>query len=386
MSEDYYDILGVSRNATKDEIKRAYRKLALKYHPDRNKSKDAEEKFKKISEAYAVLSDDEKRKKYDQFGQAAFSGMSYEDIFRGANFSDFEDIFSGFPFEDLLGQFFGASMMGRGFSRRQRRMQREERENLDLVIDTNISFEESIKGATKEIKYRRYVICPRCNGTGAEPGSKIRKCPECNGTGEIKQIRGNGFFRIQTVTICPVCKGRGEIPDKTCTKCGGTGRVLKKEILDVKIPPGIMDEMSVRIENMGNESRYGYKGDLYVRVHVNRNKYIKRVGNDLIVNMHIPIYSAILGDTFDIDVLGKKHKIDIEPGTQTGTKIRIRNEGTVDPRVRRKGDLIVNIVVDIPKSKELSKEQRKFLEDWRDKDKKYTGKGKKKGWWKFIPF
>jgi len=383
---DYYKILGVSNDASKGEIKKAYRKLAMKYHPDRNKEKGAEEQFKKISEAYAVLSDDDKRKKYDQYGHAAFSNMSQEDMFRGADFSGFGDMFSGFPFEEMFGTFFGGGPGGFG----QERMRQQQNENLDLVADILIEFEESIKGTTKKITYNRQIVCDKCNGTGAEPGTKVRRCPECNGTGEIKQIRGNGFFRIQTVTPCPVCKGRGQIPDKECSKCGGNGIHRKQETVEAKIPAGIQNDMTIRLEGKGNESRHKYKGDLYVRVHVKEHKYIHRSGNNLHIDLGIPIYSAILGDKFEIDVLGNHEKIKIEPGTQSGTLLRINNKGAIDPRNGRKGDLILRIIVNIPEPKKLTNEQKKFLNEWKDKEHKNSSKDnkgkKRKGWRQFMPF
>jgi len=354
MAKDYYDILGVPHNATLDEIKKAYRELALKYHPDRNKSKEAEEKFKEINEAYAVLSDPEKRKQYDMYGPAGF-GQKYseEDIFRGFNFEDilkdlglnFDFGFSDFgeePFFDSFGQ------SGRGRA--------SVNVGQSILYRLDITFEEAAKGTEKEIRFRHIKKCPHCNGTGAEPNAKLIKCPECNGRGVIVTTRSTFFGRIQTSTVCPRCGGSGKIYDKPCKVCNGTGGVVSDEKVVVKIPPGITDGTRLRLKGMGDYAKGG-TGDLFVEVHVLEHKIFEREGNDIYVNLSIPFYTAILGGKVKVPTLDGEREIEIPRGTQQGDKIVIKGAGIRTPR--DVGDEIAIVNIAIPRS--ISKEEEELL-------------------------
>ena len=314
---DYYEILGVSRTASKEEIKKAYRKLAMKYHPDRNPGdKEAEEKFKLINEAYQVLSDDEKRAIYDRYGKDGLEGRGYKTDF------SFDDIFSMFE------EFFG------GFSTKKYYMPYDK----DLMYKINLDFEEAIYGVSKEIEIEYYSICPTCKGSGAK---EVQTCPTCKGRGEI--IIGNGFMKIS----------------QTCPQCEGKGFILKKEKIKVDIPAGVDNGMRMRIPKKGNEYPND-RGDLYLIFNVKPSKIFKRKGNDLIVEVPVFFTSAILGDKIKIPTLKGEKEIEIAPNTKDKTKLIFRGEGVVDPNTGRKGDLIALINIIYPKK--LTPEQRELLE------------------------
>ncbi len=353
MMKDYYEILGVSKNATKDEIKRAYRKLAMKYHPDRNKDPGAAEKFKEISEAYAVLSDDEKRKQYDTFGQAGFEQMySQEDLFRNADFSVFEDLFGS---QDPFGffNFFG--------SRRTRA-----RRGADIETTINLKLEDIIRPLEKEVVYYRTKKCSVCNGKG---GSGERTCSSCSGSGHVRKRRKAGFLSLFTVDTCSVCRGKGVIYSNICSSCGGSGEISTKEHIKVKIPAGIEDGMHIRIANMGEYGPGGY-GDLYVRVGVVTPKGFVRKGADVFTTIHIPLTTALLGGEVDVRSLTGKIKLKIPEGTQSHTTFRLRNEGLPDLH-GGKGDLYVKVIVDIPKK--LNNKQKELIKEFEKAGKKLFG-------------
>lgn len=351
--KDYYEILGVSRQATPEQIKDAYRTLALKYHPDRNKEPGAEEKFKEISEAYAVLSDPEKRAAYDQYGHAGFDQRySQEDIFRNANF---EDIFKEFgfsfgpgsPFEDMFfSSFFGNAARGRG-------------KGHDLRYDLHISLEEAAKGISKEITFVRNKRCPKCKGSGAEPGSKLESCPRCGGQGQIRTVRRMGSFgSFTSVSVCPECGGEGSRPSKLCGKCNGEGAIKAEERILVDIPPGVDTGSRLRLEGLG-EMGSSEEGDLYVFITVKPHSIFRREGNDIYLDKPISFTQAALGAEIEVPTLFGKAKIKVPAGTQTHTVFRMRGEGMPRLKGKGKGDQLVRVIVRTPTN--LTEKQKKAL-------------------------
>lgn len=347
---DYYEVLGVARNAAKDQIKKAYRELALKYHPDRNKDKGAEEKFKEISEAYAVLSNDEKREQYNQMGHAGFEGsFSPEDIFKNADFSDFSDLFRQFGFgADPFSPFSGREARGR------------ERYGSDLETEVQITLEEAASGTKRELNVERQELCERCSGNGAEPGHGFRTCQKCMGRGQVVQTRRLGPMAFRAVTTCSSCRGEGKTMEKACSKCSGSGSVPKKEKIAIEIPPGIDDGMRVRIEGQGEQMRGG-SGDLYVYVHVLPHKIFERRNDDLYLEVPISFSQAALGAKISVPTIdGKSAKLEIPSGTESHTTFRLHGEGMADVRRGRRGDELVRVIVQIPKK--LSQKQKELIE------------------------
>jgi molecular chaperone DnaJ len=350
---DYYDVLGVSKNASKDEIKDSYRKLAMQYHPDRNKSPDAEEKFKEISEAYAVLSDDEKRQQYDMLGHAGFDQRySTEDIFRGADFdSIFRDL--GFGFGDIFRSFFGGGFGG-GFAERINRGQ-------DLVYDLEITLEEAAKGTEKEIEVPRTEKCDVCNGSGASPGTSPRTCPRCNGAGKVQHMRKSSFAMYVQVTPCPTCRGKGTLIDSPCKNCRGTGLVKKRREISVKIPAGIDEGYQLRLRGEGETAANGgSSGDLYVLVHVVPHELFMREGDNLLYALIMNYPQAALGAEVSVPTLEGPITVKIHPGTQPGEVIRLKGKGMPRFRGYGKGDLLVRIGISVPEK--LTQQQRALLE------------------------
>jgi molecular chaperone DnaJ len=350
---DYYDVLGVQRNASKDEIKDAYRKLAMQYHPDRNKSPDAEEKFKEISEAYAVLSDDEKKQQYDLLGHTGFDQRyTREDIFRGADFdSIFRDL--GFGFGDIFRHFFGGGFGG-GFGERINR-------GNDLVYDLEITLEEAAKGTEKEINVPRTEKCDVCNGSGASPGTSPRTCPRCNGAGKIQHMRRSSFAMYVQVTPCPTCRGKGTLIDSQCRNCRGTGLVKQRRKISVKIPVGIDEGYQLRLRGEGEMApNGGVAGDLYVLVHVRPNELFARDGDDLWHVLMIGYPQAALGAEVSVPTLEGSAIVKIRPGTQPGEVIKLKGKGMPRFRGHGKGDLLVRVGISVPEK--LTSQQRALLE------------------------
>ncbi len=362
--KDYYEVLGVPRNASADEIKSAYRKLALKFHPDRNKAPEAAERFKEISEAYAVLSDQKKREQYDAYGHAGFDQMySQEDIFRGADFSDFDEIFRSFGF-DPFGGMFGSMFGGRARGGRMREY------GADLETAVQITLEEAAKGVKKDISYHRSKACGRCQGSGSEPGSERKVCPSCGGRGEVQQTRRAGPMAFFTVTTCSKCRGEGSVVEKPCKACGGSGKASSNEHIKVSIPEGIHSGMRLRLEDLGEYGRDG-PGDLFVRVEVKQHELFAREGDDLLIEMPISFSRAAIGGSIDVPTLFGKDRLHIPPGTASHTVFRLKGEGM--PRLGRggKGDELVRVLIEVPKS--LSRRQKELLEEFEKEGERKKG-------------
>ena len=343
---DYYEVLGVARGATDQEIKSAYRKLALKYHPDRNPGdKEAEDRFKEAAEAYSVLADTDKRHMYDRFGHAGLGGAATGG-FDPSTFAGFEDILGG------LGDIFGlGDMFGGG--RRRGGPQR----GADLRYDLEISFEESAKGTETSIQIPRQEACETCGGNGAAPGSKPTTCPQCQGRGQLRYQQG--FFTV--ARTCGQCRGAGTIVAKPCQTCRGAGRVQKEKKLTVKIPPGIATGQRLRITGEGEGGPGGGPhGDLYVVVHVQEHPFFHRDGNDLYCEIPLNFPTLALGGEIQIPTLDGDEAFEVPEGTQTGTSFRLRGRGMPDVAGRGKGDLLVTVKAITPKK--LSREQRKLME------------------------
>jgi molecular chaperone DnaJ len=354
---DYYEVLGVPRTASKDEIKDVYRKLAMQYHPDRNKAPDAEEKFKEISEAYAVLSDDEKRQQYDMLGHAGFDQRyTREDIFRGADFdSIFRDLGFGFDFRDLFNMFFG----GRGFGEQEY----EERpaRGQDLAYDLEITLEDAARGIEREIDVPRTEVCDLCKGTGAAPGTAPRQCPKCKGAGRMRNVRKNGFATFVQVTTCPTCRGTGVIIDTPCKKCKGTGLMKVERKITVKIPPGIDDGYQLRLNGEGETPPHGgAPGDLYVLIHLATHKDFIREGDDLLYYLNVTYPQAALGAEVQVPTLDGETMVRINPGTQPGEILKLKGRGMPRLRGNGRGDLLIRVNIEVPDK--LTPKQKALLE------------------------
>ncbi len=328
---DYYEVLGVSRDARVEEIKKAYRKLALKYHPDRNPgNKEAEEKFKEAAEAYAVLSDSEKRAQYDQFGHSLGGGG-----FPG--FQGFEDAFRGFGdiFGDLFDDFFGTATRGRAGARR----------GADLETSVTVTLEEASRGKEVTLEIPRRETCGACEGIGAASGSGRSVCPECRGTGEIRMTQG--FFSLRRT--CPRCHGEGERIDRPCPSCRGTGRVERKRKLNLKIPPGIDTDSRLKIMGEGEAGeRGGPRGNLYVRVVVKPHPVLARQGNDLYCDLLIPFTVAVLGGEVEVPALDGKVKLKVPPATPSGKVFRLREKGMPVLHGNGRGDELIRVEIEVP--------------------------------------
>jgi len=360
---DYYEVLGVAKNASADDIKKAYRKKAIEFHPDKyaNASeaerKAAEEKFKEAAEAYDVLSNPDKRARYDQFGHAGmnggaggfgggFGGFSMEDIF-----SQFGDIFGGH-----FGGFGQTNGGGRGVNR-----------GSDLRIKVKVTLAEVAHGCEKKFKVKRYVACPDCNGKGAKSDSDFKSCENCHGTGRVTKVVNSFFGQMQTQSACPVCGGTGKVIVNKCPKCGGEGVIMTEELVSINVPAGVQTGMGMTMKGKGNAARRGgVSGDLIVMFEVEQSNDFIRDEDDLIYNLMIPFTTAVLGGDVEVPTVDGKVKIKIEAGTQTGKVLRLRGKGLPNVNRYRTGDLLVNIAVYVPEK--LSKEEREAFEKFRDSD------------------
>ena len=350
---DFYEVLGVSRDATKDQIKDAYRKLAMEFHPDRNKSPGAEEKFKEISEAYAVLSDDQKKQQYDTLGKAGFDQRyTEEDIFRGADFNDiFRDIGGGGGgFNDIFRMFFGGGGYGERASRGQ-----------DLLYELSITLEEAAKGTQKEIEVPRTEKCDVCGGSGANPGSNPRICPRCGGQGRVQSMRRSAFGTFVQVVPCPECRGKGRLIDSPCRNCRGSGLIKKRRKITVNIPVGIDEGYQLRLRGEGDmTSEGGEPGDLYVLVHILPNDLFVRDGDDLHYILMVGYPQAALGTEVQVPSLEGPTSVKIHPGTQVGEVLRLKGKGMPRFRGYGRGDLLIRVGISVPEK--ITSEQKALLE------------------------
>ena len=355
---DYYEVLGLQKGAPKDEIKKAYRKLAVQYHPDKNPgNKNAEEKFKEATEAYEVLSDDQKRSAYDQFGFAGVEGMGGGHNW--SNFQGFEDIFGGSDFGSIFDTLFRGGFGGAFGGGRSSR--NSPRSGANLRYDIELSFKDAVFGTKVEIQYAHNEFCSACHGSGAEPGSGRKTCPTCGGAGQVRHSQGL-FSLSQT---CPSCGGAGTIIDKPCRQCGGAGTQKKKQTIKVTIPPGVEHGRRIVIPKQGDAGASGGPpGDLYVFIHVKPHKYFERQDSDLYCAVPISITQAALGGEVQIATLdGKTIKVKIPPGAQNGKLLRIREEGVPQGSAfsARRGDLYIKVLVQTPQH--LSSKGRELLEE-----------------------
>ena len=350
---DYYEVLGVPKNATEDEIKQAYRKLALKFHPDRNKgSKEAEEKFKEATEAYEVLRDPKRRAQYDKFGHEGVAG--FEGFGRGA-YTDFSDIFGDFDLGDIFESFFGAGS-GSGTRTRSSRTRR----GRDIQYDLSITLDDAANGKEVQIEIPRHEVCSSCGGTGSASGSKPTVCPVCNGTGQIRQTQG--FFSV--TQTCYKCRGEGKIITSPCRACRGTGLEEKHRKITVKIPAGVESGSRLKISGEGEQGPGGGSaGDLYVVVHIQKHPLFERHGNDLICVVDIPFTIACLGGEIEVPTIyNKKAKMKIPPGTENGQIFRLKGNGMPYLGSYGKGDQLVKINIKVPKK--LTPRQKELLKEF----------------------
>ncbi|MFN3316500.1 MAG: molecular chaperone DnaJ, partial [Raineya sp.] len=354
---DYYDILGVGRNASPDELKKAYRQLAIKYHPDKNPGNaEAEEKFKEAAEAYEVLSDPEKRRRYDQFGHSGmggagsgaggFGGMDMEDIF-----SRFSDIFGG-------GSSGFESFFGGGSSRGVRK-------GSNLRIKLKLTLQEIAEGAEKKIKVKRHVACKACNGNGSKNGASLQNCATCGGTGQVRRVTNTMLGQMISTSTCPTCEGTGKVISQKCDVCAGEGRVLEEEIIPIRVPAGVMEGMQLSIAGKGNYPRRGGQyGDLYVVIEETEDEMLKRDGANIIYDLYISFIDAALGASVEVPTIDGKVKIKIEPGTQSGKILRLKGKGVKDLQSYERGDQLIHVNIWTPKK--LTNEERAILEKLRN--------------------
>jgi len=354
---DYYAVLGVEKSASPDEIKRAYRRMAIKYHPDKNPgNKEAEAKFKECAEAYEVLSDPEKRKQYDQYGHEGLRGTGMHDFSR----MNVEDIFSMFGFDDFFGSVFGGG--GRRAGRRGGPVR-----GYDLETGVELTLAEVAHGTEKTIEFTRQDRCPECNGSGAAPGTKPVRCPVCGGSGQV--AKGGGFF--QMVSTCPQCQGTGQVVTNPCPACQGSGRVPKRRTVTIKIPAGVHEGQGIRVAGEGEPGRDGGpNGDLYCYVRVKPHEFLERDGNNLISIVPISFTQAALGATIEVPSLNGTRQLKVPPGTQYGSVFRIRGQGLPDVRTGRTGDQLVQVAIETPTN--LNERQEQLLREFAQTENKHV--------------
>jgi molecular chaperone DnaJ len=354
---DYYEVLGVAKEATKDEIKKAYRKQALKFHPDKNPGdKKAEEHFKEAAEAYEVLSNDEKKARYDRYGHA---GMGSSASGFGGNTMTMDDIFSSFG--DIFGDAFGGFSAFGGGGRRGKRVNK----GTNLRVKVKLDLQEIASGCEKKIKVTKYNTCDTCGGTGAADSSSISNCSTCHGSGHVTRVTNTMLGQMQSTSVCPACGGEGKTITKKCTSCYGEGIVQKEEIIKINIPAGVGKGMQMTVSGKGNAPRRGgVNGDLLVVIDEEEHPDLIREGNDLIYNLFISIPDAVLGTHVEIPTVDTNVKIKIEPGTQPGRILRLRGKGLPEVNGYGRGDLLVNVNVWIPKT--ISREELKIIDKLRE--------------------
>lgn len=362
---DYYEVLGLSKGASADEIKKAYRKAAVKYHPDKEGGDEA--KFKEASEAYEVLKDSDKRQRYDQFGHAGVGGNGSGapggnpfEGFGGFNGQNVHFDFGDGGLGDIFGQFFGGQSGGR---------QRGPRRGRDIEVSLQLTFEEAVFGVEEKIELDMDDECSHCHGTTVEPGHDMKTCSTCKGSGQVNRVMNTIFGQIQQATTCDTCGGRGKVPEKVCTVCHGKGTERRKQSIKLKVPAGIDDGATIRLRERGEAVGDGARGDLYVHIKVKADKNFTREGNIILSEQHIGMVEATLGTEVDVQTVDGKVRMKIPAGTQSGTDFKLSGHGVPNLNSDKRGPHIVNIVVDIPTK--LSKKQRELLEQFES--------GKKRG-------
>ena len=368
MKRDYYEVLGVEKNASAEELKKAYRKKAMEFHPDRNPgNKEAEEKFKEAAEAYDILSSPEKRQRYDQFGHAGVGGAAGSG---GGGYDidfDLETIFERFG--DLFGGHFGGGFSGfsSGFGGSGRRPHRQVRRGTNLRVKVKLSLEEIAAGTEKKLKINKQVTCPQCKGQGTKEKTDIVTCSKCNGSGHVIHQQRSMFGIMQQAVICDQCNGEGTVIKNPCTNCHGTGIVKGEEVITIHIPAGVQDEMQLSIREKGNAApRGGINGDLIVVTEEISHETFERDGNNLYLNYYISFPQAVLGGSVDIPTLDGEARIKLAAGTQGGQVLRLQGKGLPEMNTHRKGDLIINVNVWTPKN--LSKDEREIIEKFLKSD------------------
>jgi len=354
---DYYEVLGVSKSASADEIKSAYRKKAIQYHPDKNPGdKEAEEKFKEAAEAYDVLSNQDKRERYDRFGHAGVGSSAAGGGFGGG--MSMEDIFA--QFGDLFGGHFGGfSNFGgfSGFGGRSGRSSRSAPRGSDLRVKVRLTLKEIANGVEKKIKVKKFVSCKKCKGSGAENDKDVTTCPTCRGNGYVVRVSNTILGQMQTQSVCPDCSGRGKTITKKCPVCYGEGIVYDEEVIEINVPAGVMEGMQLSMHGKGNAGRFGGdNGDLLIVIEEEPDKELIRDENDLIYNLLLTIPQAMLGDTVEVPIVEGRAKVKIDPGTQPGKVLRLRGKGLPSVNGYGTGDLLVNVSVYIPET--LSSEEK----------------------------
>lgn len=350
---DYYEVLGVGKNASADEIKKAFRQAAVKHHPDKEGGDEA--KFKEINEAYDVLKDAQKRQRYDQFGHAGVGGASSGGYGGGNPFEGFQGQNVNFDFGEGLGDIFGQFFGGGG---RQRAPQR----GRDVEVSLQLTFEEAIFGIETNIDLDMDTECAHCKGTTVEPGHDMKTCPTCKGAGQQTRVMNTMFGAIQQTVTCETCQGRGKVPEKVCTVCHGKGTERRRQTIKLKVPAGIDDGATIRLTGRGEAIGIGQKGDLYVHIRVKAHKHFTREGDIILSDEHVPMVDAALGTEIDVETVDGTVRMKVPAGTQSGTDFKLSNHGVPHVNSERRGPHIVNIIVDTPSK--LSRKQRKALEDF----------------------
>ena len=359
MTKDYYKTLGVEKNATKEEIKKAYKNLAKKYHPDINKDQNATEKFKEINEAAAVLADDEKRSKYDQFGTTA---EQFGNGFEGFDFSDFMSG-SGFDFDNIFESFFGGNFSSR---------RRGPRRGSDLRYDMEITLEDAATGATKNIAIPRLEQCAKCRGSGAESDSDIVTCPDCNGSGMKRRTQRTPFGLFSTTTTCGKCHGQGRYVKKECSVCDGTGVVNNTRRMEIKVPAGAEEGTNLRVSGEGEAGeKNSAPGDLYIIIHIKEHETFEKHGDDIYVKILIPFATAALGGEVEVPTLDGKATLKIPPGTQSSTIFRMKGKGIPYLHGSGVGNENVEVIIEVPEK--LSKKQRELLQEFEQESRNKKG-------------
>lgn len=365
---DYYEVLGVGKSASADEVKKAFRKKAIEYHPDRGGD---EAKFKEVNEAYEVLKDSSKRQRYDQFGHAGVGSSAASDGgnpyagfgnqgFGGAQGQNIHFDFGDLGLGDIFSSFFGGGQPGGG--------RQQQRRGQDISTSIDITFEQAVFGTEVGIRYGAQVQCSHCKGTTVEPGHQLETCPECKGSGQVTQTMRTIFGNIQQASVCPRCKGAGKIPEKVCTVCRGSGTEFKDRDIKIKVPAGIDDGTTIRLREQGNAIARGESGDLYVDVRVKSHKKFTREGDLILSEETVNMVDAALGTEIEVETVDGPVQMKVPPGTQSGTDFKLSGHGVPHLRGTNRGAHIVTVVVEVPTK--LSKEQRELLEQFKSADKK----------------